>query len=102
MNKLVILVATIAMTSAVFAESDAYKMYAMASDLAGGSNSVEVFVDVGKKCGVDARTQENPWFAWIGSSTVNQPRFQAALSAKADGNHSEYNRAIKSIACASK
>lgn len=102
MKKLVLLIATIAMTSAVFAESNAYKMQTMASDLVRGKNSAEVFIDIGEKCGVDAKIQESPWFAWIGSSSINQPRFQAALSAKADGNQAEYDRAINSISCPSK
>lgn len=94
MNKaLIVAVATLAANGTVLAESSAFKAVSAAS-----KDMAEIYIDIGTKCGVDAKEQDASWFAHF-SNVVNKERSQAAISARMDKNDEAYRRAIKSISC---
>mgnify|MGYP003624869645 CR=1 len=59
----------------------------------------QIIVDVGDKCGVDAKNQETLWYMSIKNGTPNEDRFKKAQIAQADNKMSEYKAAIQSIVC---
>tara|TARA_R110001592_G_scaffold221139_1_gene475782 strand:- start:4427 stop:4717 length:291 start_codon:yes stop_codon:yes gene_type:complete len=94
MNKaLIITLASLVVSGTALAQSNAFKGVSAASQ-----DMAQIYIDIGKKCGVDAKDQDNTWFAHF-SNVVNKERTEAAIGARLDKNSEAYDRAIRSISC---
>lgn len=58
-----------------------------------------VIVDVGVRCGVDAKKMPMPWYVHVSATKVNKSAFDSAQLARAQGNKEAYESALARIHC---
>lgn len=91
-----ILVAAIA-SSIAFGKDSPFELNLMAAEIA-GVNVEPIWLDIGNKCGVDPRKQDQSWFNAF-SSVINKPHFTSAVKAHTEGNRAAYQRSINALSC---